>query len=99
MKVMTTVRLREFMESAVMDGTARKGAPDNCKAGAKTGTAQTGAYQDGDELNHHWYAGYIKDASGPRYCITVLCESAVSDEGACAAVFKELADYIAESIF
>lgn len=88
--------LQGAMEGAVQEGTARPGAPENCTAGIKTGTAQTGVYEDGEELLHFWYCGYICDDSGPRYCITVLRESTPDDRGAAARVFKRVAQGLAE---
>lgn len=100
MKVLTANKLQQYMETTVKTGTAAGGSSEMYRAGAKTGTAQTGFYEGEDELNHYWYAGYIKDLSGkPRYCITVFRESAVSDGGVTAEVFQEIAEYIAEAIF
>lgn len=88
--------LQTAMEGAVKEGTAQPGAPENCTAGVKTGTAQTGVYEDGEELLHFWYCGYLCDDSGPRYCITVLRESTPDDQGAAARVFKRVAEGLAE---
>lgn len=99
MKRATALTLQDYMEAAVKSGTAASGAPGGITAGAKTGTAQTGVFEGKDELNHFWYTGYICDDSGPRYCITVLRESTVTDEGAAAEVFKEIAEYISKNIF
>ncbi len=92
MAASTAQTLRDCMEGAVLEGTARPGAPKNCAAGVKTGTAQTGVYENGQELLHFWYCGYVKDAAGPRYCVTVLAESTPDDGGAAARVFKQVAE-------
>lgn len=63
-------------------------------SGIKTGTAQTGVYEDGEELLNFWYCGFISDDTGPRYCITVLKEGA-RDSGSAAKTFRELAEGIA----
>lgn len=99
MRRSTALTLQEYMEAATESGTAASGLPKGMTAGAKTGTAQTGVYDGEDELNHFWYTGYICDESGPRYCITVLRESTVTDEGAAAEVFKEIAEFISEHIY
>lgn len=99
MKRSTALTLQQYMETAVKSGTAAGGAPYGVTVGAKTGTAQTGAFEGKDERNHFWYSGYISDDSGPRYCITVLRESVVSDEGAAAEVFKEIAKFISENMY
>ena len=90
--------LRDCMEGAVKEGTAKPGAPTNCVAGVKTGTAQTGIREKGEELLHFWYCGYLCDESGPRYCITVLKESTPEDYGVTAHVFRELAQRLGERL-
>ena len=58
--------------------TARIGAPQNCVSGIKTGTAQTGVYdENGEEIENYWYAGYICNAQEePLYTLVVLEETA-----------------------
>lgn len=94
----TARALREAMEGTVKEGTARSGAPGNCVAGAKTGTAQTGVYEKGEELLHFWYCGYVCDESGPRYCVTVLRESTPDDNGAAARVFRRIAEKLGKAM-
>ncbi len=98
MSAATAETLKSCMEGAVKEGTAKPGAPENCKAGVKTGTAQTGVYQGKEELLHFWYCGYVCDETGPRYCITVLRESAADDLGSTARVFRTVAEYLGESM-
>lgn len=92
MSPLTAGTLQDYMESTVLEGTAKPGAPDNCTAGVKTGTAQTGVYEGKEELLHFWYCGYVCDSSGPRYCITVLRESVTDDHGVTARVFRKTAE-------
>lgn len=96
MSVSTAGTLQKAMEGAVREGTAQPGAPDNCTAGVKTGTAQTGVMEGGEELLHFWYCGYVRDERGPRYCITVLRESTPDDHGAAARVFRQVAEDLGE---
>lgn len=86
--------LQQYLIGAAKDGTGAKAAPGNCVSGIKTGTAQTGVYDGGEELMNFWYCGFISDGSGPRYCITVLKEGAKDSSGASEA-FKELSEGIA----
>ncbi len=88
--------LRGCMEGTAKEGTGVPGAPDNCAAGIKTGTAQTGAYRGSQELLHFWYCGYVCDSAGPRYCIAVLAESTADDRGVTARVFREIAQGLGE---
>lgn len=98
MEISTAKRLQSMLKLVVTSGTGKSGKPDNCVAGAKTGTAQTGVYNEtGAEKNNFWYSGFICDKAGPKYCITVLRESAVTDGGAAAKAFKEIAESISDS--
>lgn len=92
----TALTLQKYMESTVEKGTAKAGKPSGLTAGAKTGTAQTGVHENGQELLHFWYCGYVCDASGPRYCISVLAESTPDDHGACARAFQKIAQGLGE---
>ncbi len=98
MSASTAEILKSGMEGAVKEGTAKPGAPKNCKAGVKTGTAQTGVYEGKEELLHFWYCGYVCDETGPRYCITVLRESTADDLGATAKVFRTVAEALGKSM-
>ncbi len=96
MNASTAQTIQAAMEGTVLEGTAQPGRPDSCVAGAKTGTAQTGIYENGEELLHFWYCGYVRDETGPRYCITVLCESTPDDGGAAARTFRQIAQELGE---
>lgn len=86
--------LQDCLKSAAKSGTGASGAPEGLECGIKTGTAQTGAYENGRELSHFWYCGFVGDGSGKRYCITVLKESAAEDGGATGRVFRTVAEGI-----
>lgn len=88
----TAKTLQSYMEGAVKEGTAKAGRPDGLAAGAKTGTAQTGVYRNGEELLHFWYCGYVRTGNGPSYCISVLAESTPDDNGAAAEAFRRVAN-------
>lgn len=92
----TAGTLQSYLESTVQEGTAKAGKPDGMIAGAKTGTAQTGVYEKGEELLHFWYCGYVKLDGGPTYCITVLAESTPNDHGAAAQVFRRVAESLSK---
>lgn len=86
--------LQQYLIGAAENGTGAKAAPEGVVCGIKTGTAQTGVYEDGEELMNFWYCGFVSDDTGPRYCITVLKEGA-KDSGAAAETFRQLAGGIA----
>lgn len=87
----TAGQLQAYLVSAAKNGTGRSGAPEGVACGIKTGTAQTGVYENGEELSHFWYCGFVEDGNGPRYCITVLKESAV-DGKEVSQVFREIGE-------
>lgn len=91
MKASTAQALREALLSAAREGTGSPGAPENGTAGIKTGTAQTGVYEEGEELLHFWYCGFVCGSSGPRWCVAVLKESSQADGGVAARVFQQVA--------
>lgn len=86
--------LREFMAASVDHGTGRDGRPLLGMAGAKTGTAQTGRVQDGEEAVQAWYAGFYP-LNDPQVAIVVFGEDEPQGGGACAPVFRGLADWLA----
>lgn len=94
----TAAALQKYMETATLSGTAAPGSPYGCVSGAKTGTAQTGVFENGEELNNFWYTGYVGSEGSPSYCITVMSEAVADDEGKTAQVFKEIAEYISSEI-
>lgn len=99
MEITTAKKLQKALISTAQKGTATVGAPGNCVSGIKTGTAQTGVYENGEELLNFWYCGFICQDGQPKYCITVLKDSSPEDKGATAQVFKEIATKIAELNF
>lgn len=98
MEATTANRLRTYMESTARFGTARIGAPENCISGIKTGTAQTGVYDEaGAEILNYWYAGYICDSKEvPVYTIVIFEES--SGETHVPAAFKKIAETLVDFI-
>lgn len=90
----TATLLRSFMVASVDHGTSKKGKPAYGGAGAKTGTAQTGIVQNGNEVIQAWFAGYYPQEN-PKYVITVLGENGQGGGDTCAPVFKQIADELA----
>lgn len=84
-------KIKQCMIACVEHGTAKDGKPSILGAGAKTGTAQTGSFKDGNEVIQCWYSGFYP-AENPKYVITVFTENGISPSNDCAPVFKEIAD-------
>ncbi len=95
METDTALRLKSYMESVVTYGTGRKGDVEGYSVGAKTGTAQTGVYENGSELFNFWYGGYISDGKD-EYVIVVLNEGVKESQNYTGEVFNEIATYISE---
>lgn len=93
----TARQLQRYLSSAAERGTGAAGSPENCVCGIKTGTAETGLYENGQELSHFWYCGFVGGSAGPRYCITVLKESAIESTGT-AQAFRKIAQGLGDMI-
>ena len=98
MEETTANRLRAYMESTARFGTAKVGAPENCVAGIKTGTAQTGIFDaNGKEIMNYWYGGYLcGDEGDPKYTLVILEESA--EPSHVPISFKKFAETLADFI-
>ena len=57
--------------------------------GGKTATAQSGVYENGEEILHTWYSGFFP-AQAPQYVLTVLCEEGTSGTEDCIPVFERI---------
>lgn len=87
----TTAQIKNFMETAVEEGTAASGKPEKITAAAKTGTAQTGRMTDEGEIVQLWYTGFFP-AESPKYTVTVLRADGTGSSRECGEVFKSIAD-------
>lgn len=86
--------LRSMLISVVEEGIGRQAAPDTGQAGGKTGTAQTGQFdENGEELLNYWFSGFWP-ADDPRYTITVLQDTTLEPETSSAALFARVVDAI-----
>lgn len=84
--------LRDMLQSVVSDGIGGEAAPREENAGGKTGTAQTGQFDEkGEELLNYWFSGFYP-AESPRYTITVLQDGILEPEVSSAAIFSQIAD-------
>lgn len=69
---------------------ASAGKSYNIKDGAgKTGTAQSGIYNNGSEVLRTWFAGCYP-AENPRYIIVILNENGTSGTADCVPVYKSI---------
>ena len=87
----TAAILRDMMRYTMVDGTGEKGQPFHLGAGAKTGTAETGWYEDGVEVVQHWFTGFYP-AEDPRYVIVTLVENSEASGESAAPLFREICE-------
>ena len=84
--------LRSMLQSVVEEGIGKDAAPADGTAAGKTGTAQTGQFDEaGEELLNYWFAGFYP-AEQPRYTITVLQDGILEPETSSAEIFARVAD-------
>lgn len=87
----TAAIIRDMMRYTMVDGTGEKGQPFHLGAGAKTGTAETGWYEDGAEVVQHWYTGFYP-AEEPRYVVVTLAENSEASGESAAPLFREICE-------
>lgn len=84
--------LRDMLQTVVECGIAEEAAPDEEGAGGKTGTAQTGQFdEDGQELLNYWFTGFYP-AQDPQYTVTVLQDGVLEPEMSSAAIYAQVAN-------
>jgi len=88
----TASALREMLIYAVQMGTGQTARPE-CRAGGKTGSAESGWHKNGEQMVHGWFAGFFP-AENPKYVCTVLCENGKTGSSSASPIFKEIADSI-----
>lgn len=90
----TAAALREMMVETLQTGTGKASRPVTGGAGGKTGTAQTGWKQEGEEVVQSWFAGFYP-ATDPRFTVVVLAEDADNTGGQSGAAFKQICEQLA----
>ena len=88
----TAQTVRQMLVGVVEEGLGQKAAPRVGGAGGKTGTAQTGRYDEaGEEIMDAWFAGFYP-ADEPVYTIVVLLDSGTHGSDDAAGIFAQVAD-------
>lgn len=87
----TAAQIRECMIGVVTEGSGTPGNPSAGGAGGKTASAQTGIWEDGEEIVHAWFAGFFP-AQQPRYAAVVLVEGGEYGGKIASPIFKQIAD-------
>ena len=90
----TAGKLKDYMVDVVTKGTGSPARPTYKDAGGKTGSAQTGQYdENGEEMINAWFAGFYP-SDIPKYVIVVLCENGMSGSLKSGPIFKKICDEI-----
>ena len=90
----TARRIKSYMVSVVENGSGENAYLEDCGAGGKTASAQTGKKdENGVEIVDAWFSGFFP-ADNPKYVIVVLNEGMSSGGKYAAPVFKEIAQEI-----
>ncbi|HET9425436.1 MAG TPA: penicillin-binding protein 2 [Gemmatimonadaceae bacterium] len=89
-------RLREALVGVVTGGTAAASAIQGVVAGGKTGTAQSGRWVNGEELDHAWYTGIAPAGKGqqPKIVVVVMLEYGGHGTRAAAIANKIIEHYL-----
>ncbi len=84
-------KIKLLMEKVTISGTGIKANLDEYGgAAAKTGSAETGQYINGEKIVHAWFAGYFPRLN-PRYSVAVFIENGKSGGAIAAPIFEEIA--------
>lgn len=90
-------KLKLMLKNNFNEGTCVPAKPENCVAGGKTSTAETGwVDENGEKILHSWFAGFAEKGD-KTYTIVVFKENGVSGSLDCGPVFKEIAQRIANN--
>ena len=93
MNTETAETLRALLVSVVEEGTGYRAANRYCGAGGKTATAQTGRYQEGEEIVHAWFGGFFP-AGEPKYVLVVFQEGGRAGGQTPASVFRAISEAV-----
>ena len=78
------------MHYVVTNGTGAN-ADFKSKTSGKTATAQSGVYNNGEEVLDTWFAGIYPD-NNPKYAVVVMCEDGKSGAEDCCPIFRTIVE-------
>lgn len=91
----TAAVLQNCMKRAVESGTGSGAYSEKVSIAGKTGTAQTGWVENGENYVHGWFCGYFP-ADNPQYAMAVLAENGKSSSASAVPLFFFIAEDISE---
>lgn len=89
----TVNSIREMLSAVVSDGLADKAKSELLSLSGKTGTAQSGIYENGKEICRTWFTGFFP-SKNPNYIVVVLDENGEGGNVDCAPVFRKVCEGI-----
>lgn len=89
----TVTEIRRMLESVVKNGKADKAYSDLVSLSGKTGTAQSGVYENEKEILRTWFAGFFPSGN-PNYIVIVMNENGSGGNADCAPVFRKICEGI-----
>lgn len=91
----TVLKMRELLYSVTENGIATNAKSSLMKLAGKTGTAESGVYnENGEEIYRTWFVGFYP-ANNPHYIVAVMSENGSGGNSDCAPVFKNICEWIA----
>lgn len=89
----TVATLRQMLLSVTEEGNAQNAKSELVGLAGKTGTAQSGIYENGSEICRTWFSGFFP-AKNPHYIVIVMNENGEGGNTDCAPVFKAICERI-----
>ena len=84
--------IKEMLKNVVEEGAMQRAKPNYFSAGGKTGTAQTGRYnENGSEILTAWFCGFYP-YDNPQYTICIMMYNGGESTRTAAPVFKKICD-------
>ena len=85
-------QVKQMLKNVVEEGAMQRAKPDYLSAGGKTGTAQTGRYnENGSEILTAWFCGFYP-YENPQYTICITMYNGGESTRTAAPIFKKICD-------
>ncbi|MDR7237289.1 peptidoglycan D,D-transpeptidase FtsI family protein [Neobacillus drentensis] len=94
----TAMKLQRLLREVVLnpDGTGRWFKELPYAVAGKSGTAETGKYQDGKQLHNKWFAGYFP-YDNPKYALVAVNLDVLDSEGGVNLLFADIVKMLYEN--
>ena len=89
----TVKEMRRMLKSVTENGKADKAYSDLVSLSGKTGTAQSGIYENEREILRTWFSGFFP-SDNPNYIVIVMNENGEGGNADCAPVFRKICEGI-----